>query len=140
MLEDISLFDGLSDLEKSTVALFSQERRLPSGEILFNEGDDATAMYVVKSGRMKAYRDRSTGEQLLGYNEPGDLVGEMALFEAGAPKKRVATIRATEDTLLLVIVDYAITELSRKHPEVFAKIQKVITARIAANNSKRGGE
>lgn len=49
MLEDISLFDGLSDLEKSTVALFSQERRLPSGEILFNEGDDATAMYVVKS-------------------------------------------------------------------------------------------
>lgn len=69
-LDSISLFSGLSESERSTVELFSQERLIRSGEVLFNEGDDATAMYVVKSGRMKIYRERSTGEQLLGYTGP----------------------------------------------------------------------
>jgi hypothetical protein len=39
--------------------------------------------------------------------------------------------------MLLVIVDYAIMELSRKHPMVFEKIQKVIQARNAENLAKR---
>ncbi|MFZ4461936.1 MAG: cyclic nucleotide-binding domain-containing protein [Patescibacteria group bacterium] len=77
----MSLFDGLSEAEKSTVSLFAQERLIKAGEILFREGDDATAMYIVKSGTLRAYLERSTGEQMLGYNNVGDMVGEMALFD-----------------------------------------------------------
>ena len=49
MLQGISLFEGLSESESSTVSLFAQERKILAGDILFHEGDDATAMYVVKS-------------------------------------------------------------------------------------------
>lgn len=88
MLEDISLFDGLFRFGKIySSTLFKNDGFRP--EKYFNEGDDATAMYVVKSGRMKAYRDRSTGEQLLGYNEPGDLVGEMALLRQELQKNEL---------------------------------------------------
>ncbi len=66
MLEGIPLFDQLTDSEKSTISLFAQDRRVKAGEILFHEGDDATAMYIVKAGTLKAYRDRSSGEQILG--------------------------------------------------------------------------
>ncbi len=57
----------------------------------------------------------------------------MALFDADAPKKRLASIKAVEDTLLLVIVDYAIVELGRKHPAVYEKIWEVIRARQIKN-------
>jgi CRP-like cAMP-binding protein len=137
MLDGIPLFSGLSDAEKSTVALFSQERKIYAGDVLIREGDDATAMYVVITGKLKTYRERSTGEVLLGYVYSGGLVGEMAIFDHSAPKVRQASVMAVEDSLLLVIVDYAIMELSRKHPEVFEKISKVIYMRNAENMAKR---
>lgn len=137
MLDGIPLFDGLSDSEKSTVSLFAQERRIKASEVLFVEGDEATAMYVVKSGRLKTYRERSSGEVVLGYVNPGEIVGEMALFDANAPKKRLASVKAVEDTMLVVIVDYAILELSKKHPEVYEKINRVIQIRNAENANKR---
>jgi CRP/FNR family cyclic AMP-dependent transcriptional regulator len=136
MLQGIPLFAGLTDAEKSTVELFAQERMIKSGEILFNEGDEATAMYVVKAGNLKAFKDRSSGEQILGFVTVAEMVGEMALFDANAPKRRLASVRAVEDSRLLVIVDYAIVELSRKHPIVYEKIKAVIDQRRRANDAK----
>jgi hypothetical protein len=46
----------------------------------------------------------------------------MALFDKDAPKTRLASVRAVEDTLLLVVVDYAIVELGKKHPAVYERI------------------
>ncbi len=84
---------------------------------------------MVKSGSLKAYKDRSDGEKLLGYIGAGELAGEMALFDPEAPKKRMATVRAIDDTLLLVIMDYAILELSKKHHEIYEKISQIIVKR-----------
>jgi CRP-like cAMP-binding protein len=136
MLAGIPLFAGLTDSEKSTVELFAQERMVKSGEILFSEGDEATAMYVVKTGNLKAFKDRSSGEQILGFVTVGEMVGEMALFDANAPKRRLASVKAVEDSRLLVIVDYAIVELSRKHPVVYEKIRAVIEERRRVNEAK----
>jgi CRP/FNR family transcriptional regulator len=136
MLQGIPLFAELTDAEKSTVELFAQERMIKSGEILFNEGDEATAMYIVKAGNLKAFKDRSSGEQILGFVTVAEMVGEMALFDANAPKRRLASVRAVEDSRLLVIVDYAIVELSRKHPVVYEKIKSVIDQRRRANDAK----
>jgi CRP/FNR family transcriptional regulator, cyclic AMP receptor protein len=136
MLQGIPLFAGLTDSEKSTVELFAQERMIKSGEILFHEGDEATAMYIVKAGNLKAFKDRSSGEQILGFVTVGEMVGEMALFDANAPKRRLASVKSVEDSRLLVIVDYAIVELSRKHPIVYEKIKAVIDQRRQANDAK----
>ena len=137
MISTIPLFTGLTPSEQQTVRLFTQERFIKAGEILFHEGDDASAMYIVKSGNLKAFKDRSIGEQILGYITVGEMVGEMALFDASAPKKRLASVRAVEDSFLLVIVDYAIVDLGRKHPAIHSKISEVIQARSAANESKK---
>ena len=137
MLNGIPLFSWLTESEKSTIALFAQERKINSGTLLFSENDDATAMYIVKEGKLKIYKDRSSWEIPLGFIEPGEMVGEMALFDNTAPKKRFASVKAVEDTFVVVIVDYAIVELSRKHPIVYAKIQQVIQDRNIANIAKR---
>ena len=129
ILDSVSLFDSLSSNERNTLSLFCQERLLRSGEILFNEWDDATALYIIKSGSMKAYRDRSDGEVLVGYIWTNELVGEMALFDPAAPKKRMASVLAIDDTILLVIMDHAILELSKKDHEIYNKIAHIIVQR-----------
>ncbi len=55
ILDSIELFESLTSSERETLSLFCQERLLRSGEVLFHEGDDAIALYVVKSGTLKAY-------------------------------------------------------------------------------------
>jgi CRP-like cAMP-binding protein len=129
ILDSVELFHSLSDVDKNTLSLFCQERFLRSGELLFNEWDDATSLYIVKSGSLKVYKDRSDGERLIGYIRTNELAGEMALFDPDAPKKRMATVWAIDDTLLLVIMDYAILELSKKHTEIYEKIVEIMTKR-----------
>lgn len=66
---------------------------------------------------------------MLGYIAPGELAGEMALFDPDAPKKRMASVKAVENALLLVIMDYAILELSKKHREIYEKIVGIMMKR-----------
>ncbi len=135
MFEDIGLFSGLTSGEKETLSLFCQERNLEAGELLFSEGDDAIAMYIVKAGSLKAYKERSSGTTVLGYVGPGEMVGEMAIF-GFEPKVRMASVQAVEPTKLLVIVDYAILEISKKHVDLYAKIESIIAQRKAMNALK----
>lgn len=59
----------------------------------------------------------------------------MAIF-GHEPKVRMASVRAVESTRLLVIVDYAILELSKKYAELYAKIDAIIERRKALNSEK----
>ncbi|MCK9272829.1 cyclic nucleotide-binding domain-containing protein [Candidatus Gracilibacteria bacterium] len=139
MFEGISIFDSLTSEELNNLSLFCQERFLKKGEILFKEGDDAVAMYILKNGKLKAYKERSDGEILLGFVEgSGDMVGEMAIFEAiennsNIPKKRMASIKAEENSFLIVIMNYSILELSKKNSGIYGKIVKIIEERKEKN-------
>ena len=53
----------------------------------------------------------------------------MALFDPAAPKKRMASVLAIDDTILLVIMDYAILELSKTHHEIYEKIMHIMAQR-----------
>ncbi|MDD2487013.1 MAG: cyclic nucleotide-binding domain-containing protein [Candidatus Gracilibacteria bacterium] len=137
MFDKIPLFSSLDNNEKNKLSLFCQERLIRSGEVLFNESDEATALYIVKEGKLKVYRDRSEGEQVLGFIENGDIVGEMAIFEAigGIPKKRMASVQAAKDTDLIVIMNYSILDLSKKYSEIYEKILKIIEERRQKNGN-----
>lgn len=91
-------------------------------------------MYVVKSGTLQAIQDRSEGVRVLGNITSGELVGEQALFDEGnIAKTRTATVIATEPTTLLVIMNYSIADLARKHAEIYEKIREIIRARRTQN-------
>ena len=129
ILDTVELFNSLNDTDRDTLSLYCQERLLLTEEILFHEWDDAVALYIVKSGSLKAYKERSDWEVILWYITANELAGEMAFFDASSAKKRMASIRAVEDTLVLVIMDYAILELSKKHPEMYEKIVNIMIER-----------
>lgn len=134
LLDSIDFFKTLTPSERDNLALFCQERFLRSFETLFNEWDEATALYVVKSWKLKAYQNKPEWEVVLGYINAWEFVGEMAFFDWNITKKRMASIKSIEDTQLIVIMNSSMKELATKNKEVFDKIVNIIEDRKNKNN------
>ena len=64
-------------------------RAFKQGEVVFREGDPATELYVVKSGRV----DISSGNRLLATLEENGIFGEMALIDK-APRSAQSDARS----------------------------------------------
>ena len=67
------------------------DHQAQSGEVLFHEGDPEDRLYVVVSGKIKLGRSGSAGrENLLAVLGPGEMFGELSLFDPG-PRSSTAT-------------------------------------------------
>ena len=89
-----SLFEEqkLSSLEINFLASLSQEKRYRPGEVIFHEGDQGDALYVVLEGRVRISKFiPGAGEEALAFLERGAYFGEMALIDN---KPRSADARA----------------------------------------------
>jgi CRP-like cAMP-binding protein len=70
---------------------------LNKGDVLFHEGDSEDRLYIVVSGKIKLGRTGSAGrENLLAVLGPGQMFGELSLFDPGP---RSATVTAVTDTV-----------------------------------------
>ena len=75
------------------------EGRLRRGEVLFHEGDAGDRLYIVTDGKIKLGRTSSDGrENLLAIMGPGQMFGELSLFDPGP---RSATVTAITETSYL---------------------------------------
>jgi CRP-like cAMP-binding protein len=89
-----SLFEEqkLSSLEINFLASLSQEKRYRPGDVIFREGEEGDAMYVVLEGRVRISKFLpGAGEEALAFLERGAYFGEMALIDN---KPRSADARA----------------------------------------------
>ena len=69
--------------------------RLGRGETLFTEGDRGDRLYIVTNGKVKLGRTAADGrENLLAILGPGEMFGELSLFDPGP---RSATVTAVTD-------------------------------------------
>jgi len=73
---------------------------LRSGEVLFREGDAATAAYLIESGRLRITAQHEGAQMVLGDLGPGTLVGEMAVLD---DQPRSASATALEACVLTPI-------------------------------------
>ncbi|QIK67650.1 Crp/Fnr family transcriptional regulator [Nocardioides sp. HDW12B] len=97
VLRQAPLFSALDD--EATAALQGSlgTVRLRRGEVLFHEGDTGDKLYVVADGKVKLGRTSSDGrENLLAILGPGQMFGELSLFDPGP---RSATVTAVTDTV-----------------------------------------
>ncbi|MFK7780199.1 MAG: cyclic nucleotide-binding domain-containing protein [Candidatus Gracilibacteria bacterium] len=133
ILDGVKLLDELSSTEKENLSLFCQEKFLNAGEVLFNEEDEASAMYLLKEGKIEISRIQNGENNIIGEVHAEEILGEMALF--GNTDKRMATATASIDSTLIVILAFSIKELTLKHPELLLKIKNIINDRIISNKN-----
>ncbi len=91
-----AFFDACNDVDRATGLRYFEERHVRPGQVLFAEGQPAEALLCVLEGELEV----RSGEVVLAVVGPGDLVGEMALFERSL---RTASVRARSDAVVLVL-------------------------------------
>jgi len=77
------LFSSFSEKEISLLETSASLKKVSKGEQIFSEGMEATAFFIVVSGKVKIYKLSPDGkEHTLHIQVPGDLVAEAAIFDA----------------------------------------------------------
>lgn len=114
--------------------------RIRVGETLYRQGESGDCLHVVLTGRLQVrVADQEGGVRVVAYPQPGDVVGEIALFSGSG---RAATITAVRDTTLGALSRADIDALIAQRPQVFSNIARMIIARLTGNSghiSRRTG-
>ncbi len=126
------LFSSFDESALGRVAKKASTTRLERNEVLFNEGDTADALFVVQSGRVGIGRRSVDGrESLVALMEPGDLFGEMPLFDQ-AP--RSASARALERSEVVRIGFEVVRTELEAHPELLWDVVELLAGRLRATD------
>jgi CRP/FNR family transcriptional regulator, cyclic AMP receptor protein len=87
ILRNIELFEHLEPLHLAHLASIGRELRLPKGEVIFEEGDTGTDLYVVAEGSVRISKIvPGIGEEALAILKAGSYFGEMEFAERTIPR------------------------------------------------------
>lgn len=108
---------------------------IATGEYVCLEGDKANTLFIVKSGMLVGSTKADAGAPLQNFG-PGSIVGEFSLLDS---EPRDLTLRAAEDTEILVIEQHTLQSTLDKHPGWLKSILTFLTARnrIAQENKRK---
>ena len=99
-LRAFPLFAGLEPDELAGVEGFTRRLPLSAGEALFQEGDRADRLFLIRSGRLKVFKSSPQGrEQILSVLGPGEPVGEAAVFAGESFPAGAEALEASEHYL-----------------------------------------
>ncbi|MDT6942053.1 Crp/Fnr family transcriptional regulator [Brucella pseudogrignonensis] len=76
LVRKLSLFAKMGDNELDKLVSYASSRRIPQGESIFEQGDEAVTFYLLLYGRLKVNQVTSDGQQIIvRMVHPGDLFG-----------------------------------------------------------------
>jgi len=115
LLREIPLFQTMDDDERAAVAALTEEAHFAAGERLFHEHDIGGICYVLRQGRIELSVVDESGEKLVvDVVEPGELFGELSLFDGG---NRSAGAVALTDVDALVLERDEFLDFLRRKPD-----------------------
>lgn len=116
VMATLPLFEQLTVEQRTRVLAAGHERAFARGEIVFHEGEQAEALFVVLSGQVKLVRYSPKGRELLLHLvNPGQTFAEAALF---CGNTYPATAEVMEPSHVWILPRAALTELLREGPEL----------------------
>ncbi|MEA1941628.1 MAG: patatin-like phospholipase family protein [Pseudomonadota bacterium] len=138
---NLSFLPFLNRIEKSVLDAVEHEVEwfcLPAGKLLFREGDDADAFYLVRSGALAAFRDGALGRpDLIGYIRAGEPVGEMSLLDE---TPHSASVYALRDSELVRLPKASFERLTSKHASLMRELSRMMLARLRGPARAAGSE
>ncbi len=107
-------YPPLKDELLQAIAARGGVKRYPAQAVLVNEGDEADALFILLSGRVKVYGASSDGREVV-YNTmgAGEYFGEMTLD--GQP--RSASVMTLEPTACVVVPGAQVRDFLAHHPD-----------------------
>ena len=132
VLSRAPLFETLDDEGASALRAGVVDVELGRGDRLFAEGDAGDRLYVVLDGKIKLTRTAPDGrESLLGVLGPGEMFGELSLFD---PRPRTSSATAVTDAVLASLTHEALMPWLRERPEVSLHLLRALAQRLRRAN------
>jgi CRP/FNR family cyclic AMP-dependent transcriptional regulator len=126
------LFAALDDDAAGALMESMTASHLERGDILFREGDRGDRLYVIGEGKIKLGRTSSDGrENLLAILGPGEMFGELSLFDPGA---RTATATAVAESQLIALGHDDLNLFLSSRPAVAATLLAALARRLRRTN------
>ncbi len=125
-----SLFRGLKPSEIEVVLAAATPRSISANQVIYHEGDRATHLFLLVTGRAARYKLTHEGRKLfLRWVAPGDIVGFMALQTDPAPL--LSTVQAVSEAYFLVWDRASARALARRHPRLYENSYSAMTDYLA---------
>ncbi len=136
VLRQAPLFSGLDEDAAAALETSMAASSLKRGDVLFNEGDDGSQLYVVTEGKVKLGRTSADGrENLLAILGPGQMFGELSFFDPGP---RSATATAVTDVELKSLSHEALSPVLETHSDVALALLHQLAGRLRRTNEVVG--
>jgi CRP-like cAMP-binding protein len=134
LLARVPVFASLGPDDLALVAEVSHPRRFGAGEVVFREGDESNTCYVVRTGHARAVREHADGRQIaLATFGPGDIFGELAMFD---DERRSATVETIDAVEALAILGPDMRRLMLRRPQLAVGLASSLARRLRATNER----
>ena len=128
LLVSVEMFSSLNSDEVDRLVEEARVISLERNQVLFREGDEAHNLYVVVNGRLAMSRASfDKRESVLALMEPGDLFGEMPMFDHRA---RSADAKALETSRVVEVPYEPLRDLYHSRPELLWEVVSLLANRL----------
>jgi thioredoxin reductase (NADPH) len=131
------LYPKLSEKQIARLSQFGVRRRLPAGEVLFDQGSMGRHFYVVLEGALEALFPSHGGEGRIHLHERGDFSGELDML-SGRPS--LVSARTVEPTELLEIDPARLRSIVQNDPDLGDFLLRTFVRRRVALISRAMGD
>jgi CRP-like cAMP-binding protein len=112
MIENAPLFSELTEAQRSAIGELMALQRFRAGEVIYSLGEPATAMYLIKAGRVRLVSDRLA---VLANLSAGSLFGDVDLLSG---QSHSTTAEAGTDVTVWSLLGEDLTSLVAGQPEI----------------------
>lgn len=131
LLRDVELFDRFDD-DHERLAEAAELLQLVRNDVVFEEGAEADACFVMVNGRVAISNKSTDGrESMVAIMQRGDLFGEMGLFD---DLGRSAEARALEDSEVLRVSYEVLRNIWEDKPQLLWSVVRLLSMRIRATD------
>jgi CRP/FNR family cyclic AMP-dependent transcriptional regulator len=134
LLSQVPVFETLAEADLARVGEVAVPRRFEAHRVIFREGDESDTCYIVRSGHARAVREHPDGRTLsLAHFGPGDIFGELAMFD---DERRSATVETLDEVEAIAILGKDMRRLLREHPDLAVKLVISLGRRLREANER----
>ncbi|MCX2981777.1 Crp/Fnr family transcriptional regulator [Halieaceae bacterium IMCC14734] len=128
MLQQVEIFEGLSEAELDALSSSSSSRSFPKNTVVIHENDPADSLFIIESGKVKVYcSDKNGKEFIMNTQGQGDYFGELALLDDST---RSASVRTVEKSSFCIIFKDDFNRVLDEHPNISRQLIRNLSARV----------
>jgi len=134
LLARVPVFHDLSDEQLGQIAEVAVPRTFTPGQVVFRLGDTSDTCYMIRVGHARAIREHPDGRTVtLATFGPGDIFGELAMFDA---ERRSATVETVDEVEAVAVLGADMRRLMREHPEIAVALVGALGRRLRESNDR----